>query len=293
MKYNYFAGCVVPQKENAYELSARKVAEKFGIEFAELAGSSCCGFFVDAVDHSAATILAARNLSLAEENGHDLLTLCTACYGHLTRVRTSLLSDSRLLDDVNKILGEVNRKIEKPPQVKHFTKALLEDVGLEKIRGAIKRPLSMLKVAPHYGCHILKPSDDMQLDNPENPKVLDSLTEVTGAECLNYTEKKLCCGAPVLGVDEKLSLTIAEEKLRSIKKTGADAIVTMCPFCHLQFDLNQSAIGQQFAEEFNIPVLHYTQLLGLALGLTPDELGICENRVPVDKILESLQTPFS
>lgn len=288
MKYVYFPGCVIPQRENNYELSARRVAEKFGIELIDLKGVNCCGFFLEAVDHLSAAALAARDLSLAEENGCDLLTLCPACFGHLTRIKTELLSDPKLQNTVNKALGEINKKFKGSSEVKHITKILLEEVGVEKIKETITKPLKQLRVAPHYGCHIMKPSDEIQFDSPENPKLLDSLLEATGVKCVNYMEKRLCCGAPIMGVDEKLSLEVARHKLKSIQKVGADAIVTVCPFCHTHFDLNQVRIEEDYSEKYQIPVLHYTQLLGLAQGFTPDELGLYENRVPVDNILSVL-----
>ena len=289
LKYSYFPGCVTPQKENAYELSMRKVAEKLDIQLMELAGANCCGFFVEPVDHVSATILGAGNIALMEESGCDAITVCPACFGHLTRVRNSLLKDATLKNEVNKALKEINKKFEGTSKIKHFASVLLQDVGIEKIKSTITKPLSQLKVAPHYGCHVLKPSDELNLDNPEDPKLLDSLVEVTGAKLVNYAEKKMCCGAPVMGVDEKLSLTIAREKLKSVKKAGADVMVTVCSYCHVHFDLNQLSIQEKFSEEYNIPVLHFTQLLGLAQGYTPEELGLYENRVPVDKILEILQ----
>lgn len=288
MKYAYFPGCVTPQKENAYELSARKVAEKLGMQLIDLEGANCCGFFVEPVDHLTATILAARDLSLVEENGFDAITLCPACSGHFTRVRLELLRDEEIRNRVNEALKEVNKKFEGSFKVKHFVNVLLEDVGIEKVRNSVTKQLSQLKVAPHYGCHILKPSAEIQFDNPEDPRVLDSLIKATGAECLDYVEKRLCCGAPVMGVDEKLALKILREKLKSTQRVGADAIVTFCPFCHLHFDLNQLTIREEFSEEYNIPVLHYTQLLGLAQGFTFNELGLYENRVPADEILSIL-----
>lgn len=288
MKYAYFPGCVTPQKENAYELSTRKVAEKFGIELLDLEGANCCGFFTEPVDHLTATLLAARDICLAEESKCDLVTLCPACFGHLTHVRLELLNDQKLRNIINEALKEINREFKGSSEVKHFVKVLLKDIGIPKIKKTIVKPLNRLKVAPHYGCHIMKPSDEIQFDNPENPKLLDSLIRVTGAKCLDYMEKRLCCGAPIMGVDEKLSLRIAREKLKSVQKAGADAIVTVCQFCHLHLDLNQLTIQDEFSEEYNIPVLHYTQLLGLAQGLDPEALGVYENRVPADKILTLL-----
>lgn len=288
MKYILFTGCVIPHRENAYELSARRVAEKLGIQLTDLEGANCCGFFLDAVDHLSAVVLAARDLSLAEEKGGDLITLCPSCSAHLTKVKAELLQDEELRSTVNEALGEINREFHGSSEVKHFNKVLLEDVGIEKISSTVTKPLNQLKIAPHYGCHILKPSDELLFDNPEDPKLLDSLVEVTGAECVDYMEKRLCCGAPVVGVDEKLALKITREKLKSIQRVKADAITTVCQFCHLQFDINQLAIEEEFSEKYEIPVLHYTQLLGLAQGFTPDELGLFENRVPVDKILSAL-----
>lgn len=284
MKYVYFPGCVIPQRENAYELSARRVAEKFGIQLIDLEDLNCCGFFLEPIDRLSAVAFAARNISLAEENGCDLLTLCPACFGHLTRVRTELLREHGLRKDVNRALGEINKKFEGSSQITHIAKVLLKEVGVEKIRETVIKPLKKIRVAPHYGCHIVKPSDEIQFDSPERPRLLDSLIKATGAECIDYLEKRLCCGAPVMGVDKNLALRILMKKLDSIRKVGVDVIVTVCPFCHTHFDVNQLRIE----EEYQIPVLHYTQLLGLAQGFNPDELGLWENRVPADNILSVL-----
>jgi len=287
MKYAFFSGCVTPLRENSYELSARRVIEKIGIELIELEGANCCGFFLDAVDHLSSSALAARNLCLAEEIGCDLLTLCPTCAGHLTRVRKELLEDSGLRGDVNMALKNINKRFDGSSQVKHITRIFIEDIGVDEIRSTVVKPLKQLRVAPHYGCHIMKPSDEIRFDSPENPKLLDSLIEATGVTCIDYMEKRLCCGAPIMGVDEKLSLEIVREKIKSIPN-GVNAIITICPFCHTHFDLNQGLIEQRYGETYRIPVLHYTQLLGLAQGYDPDDLGLYENRVPVDELLKLL-----
>jgi heterodisulfide reductase subunit B len=286
MKYVYFPGCVTPLRENAYELSARRVIEKLGIELIELKGANCCGFFLDAIDHLSSSALAARNLCLADEIGCDMLTLCPTCSGHLTRVKIDLLENPKLRRNVNAALEKINKKFIGSSEVKHIIRVFLEDVGIDKIRSTVTNPLKQLKVAPHYGCHIMKPSDEIRFDSPENPKLLDSLVEATGVKCVNYMEKRLCCGAPVMGVDEKLSIEIVREKLKSIQNAEVDAIVTICPFCHTHFDLNQVRIEEDYGETYGIPVLHYTQLLGLAQGYDPDDLGLYENRVSVDDLLD-------
>ncbi len=285
MKYAYFPGCVTPLRENSYELSARRVLEKLGVELVELEGANCCGFFLDAVDHLSSIVLAARNLCLAEDIGCHIITLCPTCSGHFTRVKAELSENPKLMNDVNRVLSSVNRRFIGSSEVKHIARVLVEDVGVEAIKKTVTKPLTRLRVAPHYGCHIMKPSTEIRFDSPENPRLLDSLIEATGVKCVNYMEKRMCCGAPVMGVDLKLSIEVVREKLRSIKKEKADAIVTICPFCHTQFDLNQSRIEEEYGETYEIPVLHYTQLLGLAQGYEPDDLGLYENRVMVDDLL--------
>jgi heterodisulfide reductase subunit B2 len=286
LKYAYFSGCVTPQKENAYELSIRKVCQKLGIELMDLENTNCCGFFMEPVDYRASLLLAARNLSLFDATGLDAITPCSACFGHLTRVRSMLLENDELRNSINQSLKRVDRIFVGSSKVKHFVGMLLQDIGIAGVRDSVIKPLSKLKIAPHYGCHILKPSDELHLDNPEDPKLLDSLIEATGAKCLEYPEKKLCCGSSAMNVDEKLAIKITKAKLDSIKKSGADAIVTVCPACHVHYDLTARAI---LKEATGIPVLHYSQLLGLAQGWSPQELGLFENRVPVDDLLEILQ----
>lgn len=289
MKYAYFPGCVIPYKENVYELSTRKVAQRLEIQLIDLKGANCCGLNLGPIDYLTSVVLAARDLSLAEEIGCDLVTLCNGCFGHLTKVRRELLKDQELRDAVNRILNNINREFEGKCEVRHFVQVLLRDIGSSKIREMVTRPVEGLRVAPFYGCHIVKPSDEIGFEDPEETILLDSLIKATGAECVNFVGKNACCGAPIVEIDEKLSLNIARDKLIQIKKTGAEAIVTICPFCHLQLDLNQLAIEEEFSETYNIPVLYYTQLLGLAMGFTPNELGLYENRVPVENILRAIR----
>ncbi len=286
MKYLYFSGCVTPQKENAYELSLRKVSQKLGVDLIDLEKANCCGFFMEPVDYQASLIMGARNLALIDEAGLNAVTPCPACFGHLTRVRATLLENEDLRNTVNQALKEINKKFVGSSQMKHFIGVLLQDIGVEKIKDTVSKPLSNLKIAPHYGCHILRPSNEVNLDDPENPQLLDSLIEITGAKCVDYPEKRLCCGSSAMNIDEALSMKIVKAKMDSIRQSGADAIVTVCPACHVQFDLTANAL---LSEKYGIPILHYTQLLGLAQGFSPQELGLYENRVSVDKLLEILE----
>ncbi|MDH5391093.1 MAG: CoB--CoM heterodisulfide reductase iron-sulfur subunit B family protein [Candidatus Bathyarchaeota archaeon] len=151
--------------------------------------------------------------------------------------------------------------------------------GAEKIRDAVKKPLKGLKVAEHNGCHVLRPKEYMGFDDPEDPKVLKALIEATGAECLDYIDEAQCCGAPTAGINDKIPLQLSREKLTHIRDVCAQALITICPFCHMMFETNQMRIERMYNEKFGIPTLHYPQLLGLALGLSPQELALDELRV--------------
>ncbi len=142
-------------------------------------------------------------------------------------------------------------------------------------------------MAEHNGCHVLRPAEYIGFDDPENPVILKKLIELTGAQCVDYMYETDCCGAPIIGVNDKIPLHLAGEKLRNVKAVGAQALITICPFCHMMFDLNQPRIERVLSETFKVPVLHYTQLLGLAMGFSPDELALKQLRVDASKILNA------
>jgi len=289
MKYALFLGCTVPVRALNYELAARKVGEKLGLEFLDIPEFSCCGFPVKSVDRMTFMLMAAENLSLAEEANLDICTLCSACSSVLTEVDKQLKENRALPSRINEDLSVTNRKYHGKIHVKHFVRILHEDVGLAKIKEMVKRPLSEFNFTAHYGCHYLKPSEVYgKFDEPENPRTLDELIRVTGAQSIPYEDKNECCGGGVLGVEEATALKIAALKLDHIKASGADALVLICPFCNIMYEGNQKKIEKQSETEFNLPVLYYPQVLGLALGIPPDELGFRMNRVKPREILSRL-----
>ncbi|MBN1784271.1 MAG: CoB--CoM heterodisulfide reductase iron-sulfur subunit B family protein [Candidatus Bathyarchaeota archaeon] len=290
LKYLMFLGCVIPYRISSYEISARKVLERLGVELVEMPEFNCCGLPIDSVAHDAMLVLAARNLCLAEEKNLNILTLCTGCAGTLRKVNKSLEADKKLKEHVNGHLKEIGMEFKGGKiVVKHLIQALIEDVSLEKIKDAVVKPLTGLKVAEHNGCHILRPAKYIGFDDPENPVLLKRLIEATGAECLDYMYETDCCGAPIIGVNDKIPLYLAGDKLRNVKSVDAQALITVCPFCHMMFDINQPRIERLLEEEFGIPVLHYPQLLGLAMGFTPQELALEELRVDATKLLNVSQ----
>jgi heterodisulfide reductase subunit B2 len=287
-KYLIFLGCAVPYRVSAYEISARKVLGKLGIELVEMPEFNCCGLPLDPVSHETMLILSARNLALAEKENLPILTLCPGCAGTLKKVTKVLKEDKHLREQVNSHLKEAGLEFKGTAVAKHITQVLTEDIGLENIKKAVVKPLTMLKVAEHVGCHLLRPKDYVAFDNPEDPKVLRNLIEATGATCLEYIDETECCGAPSVGVSDKVALQLARDKLSHVKLVDAQALITICAFCHIMFDTNELRIEKTFNEVYGIPILHYPQLLGLALGMTPEELAFNELRVNASKLIKQI-----
>ncbi|MBW1722802.1 MAG: CoB--CoM heterodisulfide reductase iron-sulfur subunit B family protein, partial [Deltaproteobacteria bacterium] len=225
MKYALFLGCTIPARSRNYELSARKVAEELGIELVDIERFICCGFPVKSAELKSGLLLGAYNLALAQERGLDVCALCSSCTSALTEAAHLLEQEGALREEINEGLARVGLKYEGGVKVRHFARILFKEVGLEEIRKHLKRSLKGFKVASHYGCHYLKPSDIYEgFDNPEIPVSLDRLVALTGAEVVDYANKTRCCGGPVLPVDEKTSLSVAKQKLDDIKAAGANVI---------------------------------------------------------------------
>ena len=287
-KFLMFLGCAIPYRVSAYEISARKILKNLGVELVEMPEFNCCGLPIDPVSHEMMLILAARNLALAEQKGLNIIALCPGCAGTLKKVKKTLKEDKTLLEEVNGHLKNAGLEFQGTVDAKHLMQALIEDVGLVKIKKAVVKPLTMLKVAEHNGCHILRPKEFIGFDDPEDPKTLKTLIEATGATCLDYMDETECCGAPSVGVNDKIALQLARDKLNHVKMVEAQALITICPFCHIMYDTNELRIEKMFNETYGIPVLHYPQLLGLAMGISPEELAFNELRVDVSKILNQV-----
>lgn len=286
MKYAFFLGCTIPARSRQYELSARKVAQKLGIELVDEEKFICCGFPVKSSDMKSAMVLGAYNIALAEKRGLDLCALCSSCTSALTEVAHHLEHDPEAKAEVNESLARAGLTIDKGTRVRHFARVLYEDVGMDKLKAHFTRSLEGLRIATHYGCHYLKPSEIYdRFDQVEDPHTLDDMIALTGATVVEYANKKRCCGGPVLAVDEKTSLAVAKEKLDDIAEAGADAVNLVCPFCSVMYDSNQKGIETAFNTTYNIPVLYLTQILGLAMGMDRKELGLNMNVVKTKEAL--------
>jgi len=272
MAYGFFLGCVAPHRYPGIESSTREVMKALGVDIVDLEGASCCPApgVTRSFDQQTWLALAARNLVIAERKGVDIITICNGCYGSLFDVAHELNHDADKRKKVNKILKEVGMEYSGSVNVYHFAEVFSREVGIEKIREKITRNLEGMKVAVHYGCHFLKPTSVKGLGDAERPRMLDELVEATGAESIDYPDKQMCCGAGggVRARAPEIAQAMTTHKLKMIHQAGGEFIVDVCPFCHLQYDKGQGEV------EHKIPVLHLSQLYGLAMGLDKSRLGI-------------------
>jgi heterodisulfide reductase subunit B len=281
LNYSLFLGCVIPNRYPMIERATRTVLHELHIKIFEMDGASCCpapGVF-KSIDRVMWLTLAARNLSIAEKTKTDVLTLCNLCYSTLMEVEQKIHGDRALKIKIQEILEKSGIIFKGTSRVRHIVDILYFDVGLPHLKQMMKLHLG-LKVAVHYGCHLVKPSDLRPFGGEcEHPRFFDDIVEITGCKSLDYPFKMQCCGAGggIRTTMKKVSLDFLLEKLRAIKSVDADCIVVCCPFCFLQFDLGQIEardLLQKDEEPFNIPVLYITQLLGLAMGIEPLRLGL-------------------
>jgi len=287
--YALFLGCTIPARQPNYELSARKALAKLEIELVDLANMTCCcPPPIQSIDFETSLAVAAYNICLAEEADLNLVTLCSGCFESLAMANAMLKENEQLKAKINTILSKTGKKFLGSKEVKHFLQVLMEDVGLKQLKQSVSKPLSNLKAAPFYGCHALRPSEFLKLDDPERPSILENLIKVLGAEVVEYRNKLKCCGGLLRGISDDLALNLAREKLVNTSKAGADCIVTLCPFCFVALDIGQMQIKAKFQETYDIPVLHYSELLALALGIDPKELALQTHKIKTDKILNKI-----
>ncbi len=288
-EFAYFLGCIMNNRYPGIEKSTRILFDKLGVGLKDMEGASCCpapGVF-GSFDRTTWASIAARNITIAEDQGNDIMTECNGCFGSLYETNHMLNEDEEMKEKINKVLAEVGREFKGEIKVRHFAEILYNDVGMDKLAEAVTKPLN-LNVAVHYGCHFLKPSSEIDIDDPIKPTILDELVELTGAKSINYKDKMMCCGAGggLRSRDLDVTADFTKEKLTNMREAGVDAIVNVCPFCHLQFDVGQVETNDKFGTDFEIPVFHLAQLFGLAMGLGGDELTLDAHQVCTDSAME-------
>jgi heterodisulfide reductase subunit B len=278
MKYSYYPGCAQHSTAVDYRISVEAVFSRLGIELDELENWNCCGA-LHVPDMAARTALSSR--TLASSKGLDVATPCNLCYSNLMRANTAL-EDNSLKSRINETL---NVKYDGSTKPKHLLEVIVKDFGLAKLGEHIKHPLK-IKAVPYYGCLLTRPEN--KFDSPENPKSLDNLIASLGAEPVKYYYKTKCCGGPILITNEDLALDLANDLLVMAKESGADCMVVTCPMCHLQLDAKQKAVESKYNIKIDMPVIYFTQLMGLAMGLQPKELGLDKHLVSTQKLIDKI-----
>jgi len=291
-KFAFFPGCLIPARHPAMEFAIRETLPKLGIEIVDLEGASCCPdpIYFKSKDKLDWLTVAARNLTLAEDKGLDLFTNCSGCTATLSE-SYHLLQDDGLRAQVNRRLERIGRKYRGTSRVRHIATVVRDEVGYDAIRDTVVRPLEGLKVAIHYGCHLLKPSRIMKVDNPDNPDVMENLVAALGATPVRHRNWYLCCGKACQ--TEDLPATMMRDLLTTVRDENADVLGMICPTCFGQFDHGQMKVGKRFGEDFGTPPIYYFQLLAFAQGVPYEDLGFERQRFKPEalKAYEGAGTP--
>jgi succinate dehydrogenase / fumarate reductase, cytochrome b subunit len=291
MKVAFYPGCVSKGACPELYASARAIAEPLGLELHELTEAPCTGAGVLSEQNpELADALNGLTLAMAEQNGADLMTICSTCQGVLSGVNHRLSNDLDRRKSVNDTIGLQGFTYAGTAKVKHLLWMLFEDIGIERVRSAIKRRLSGLKIAPFYGCYILRPAEALGLrERPERKTYLEQLIALLGAEPVEYRGATKCCGFPMLTFNREASLAMAGNHIIEAKDKGADLLVTPCPLCHLNLDGQQPDAAAVLKRDIGVPIFHLPQLLGLAFGLSPDELRLNRHVVATAGALEKIE----
>ncbi len=285
--YSYFPGCCMHEETPMYDSSARAVAKALDVELIELDDWNCCGSTpYTVVDELAAFCCCARNLALAEKRGFDLVAACSDCYLILSRTNQHFQHYPEIRAKITEALAAGGLEYHGTVRVRHILDVFANDISSDEIKSRVKVDLSNLKVAPYYGCQVVRPAPSF--DDLENPQSLDRLTESLGAKVVPYPLKARCCGGSLILSEDEIVLGLIRKLLENAQANSADLIVTVCPFCQVNLDAYQGAVNRRFKTNFHIPVLFFTQLMGIAFGIDRKTLGLHHNIVSADKILKTL-----
>ena len=282
-KYAFYPGCAAKGAAKELYESTVAVAQELNLELIELPQFSCCGAGVlEEVREAVDLVVNARNIAYAEREGLDVVTVCSTCLLVLKRTKYLLDNDRELKAKVNELLSEVGLEYKGKSEIKHFHWVLLEELGDDELSKRVKKPLTGLKIYPYYGCHTVRPYEILKFEPSENPNSLERIIRALGAEPVLGKRNLECCGFHAFWPAPKISMKLTGMNLKDAKDSGADCMVTPCPLCHMNLDANQKRALKEIGENFQIPVLHLPQLVGLALGIEPKKLGIQRNIVPVN-----------
>ena len=273
MEYAYYPGCSLETTGKPYDLSIREVFKALGVGLHDIEDWNCCGATMYmSVDKVVGFAVSARNLALAQNMGYDICTPCSSCYTTLRKTNKNIIDNPQTRTKVNEALKAANLSYDKIVDVRHPLDILVNDVGIDKILDACCYEIAGLKVAPYYGCMIVRP--ECHFDDMDDPQTMDRLLEALGTEVVEYPHKVRCCGGMLMTTFEEIALNLNNELLKSAEENGAEVIATLCPLCHMNLEAYQSQINKQYNLNHNIPIVYFSQLVGLALGIEPKKLGL-------------------
>jgi heterodisulfide reductase subunit B len=290
--YTYFPGCSCSSEggARAYTWSTQAVSQVLDIELIELDDWNCCGSTPSgSIDELGGFCMAARDLALAEKKGLDLVTPCSACYVILNRTNAYLKQYPKLKAEVDEALAAGGLEYHGTVRVRHIIDVVVNDIGYEAIQAKVKKPLSGLKVAPYYGCQVVRPN--LGFDHPESPQSLDKLIASLGGEPTHFPLKAHCCGGSLIITEEDMALDLVNKLLNSASSNGAECLITVCPLCQTNLDAYQGRAERKFKTSYKLPVLFFTQLMGIAFGLESKNLGLNKNVVPPYNVMERIYNP--
>ena len=289
MRYAYFPGCVAYDSCQELDSATREVAGILGIELVELPEAGCCGAGnLQEYNAEAARALNARTLSMAEAAGADLMTVCGTCQLYLSRANAEL-QDPATRDRSNALLAKTGRRYNGTVKVKHLLQVLVDEIGLETLRKHVRVDISALNIGAFYGCQILRPTDILQWENSDNPQSFERLIAALGGKPVLYEGRKKCCGFPITFVNEKASMTMNFKNMEEAQERGADVIATSCPLCHINLDMYQRKADKVGGRRLDLPILHLPQLVGLAMGISPKDLGLKRHLISTDSVVEAVK----
>jgi heterodisulfide reductase subunit B2 len=283
-RYGYYPGCSAESLGLSYHLSAIECMKALGGDMVELEDWNCCGtstYFH--VDELLAHVLVSRNLAIAEKAGLDFVCTCSGCYKNAYFTNKQLHEDPDLAEHINFALEADDLSLEGKVRVRHLVEVLLEDFGSEEIARRVTRPLTGLNVAPYYGCQLVRPNHGQ--GSVEWPMGFEELVRATGATAVDYAAKMRCCGSSLMISNREAALDMVHFLVRDAAERGADVIATICPLCQINVEVYQKQANREFGTDYTVPVLYFTQLLGLALGVAPGRLGIGKEVISADRAL--------
>jgi len=279
--------CTTPLFLKQYETSTNAVLGRLGVQLTDEA-LNCCGYPLKNYDYKAYVLASARNLSIAEKQKIDIMTFCNCCYGTLKEADQRLKEDRTLCDEINGKLEQEALKYEGNVKIQHIMEVFYHELGPDRIRKHIVKKFKGLKIAVHYGCHILRPRELVQFDAPGSAAVFDELVAMTGADLVPWHLQSECCGSPMWGIDDDLSAALTRKKIENARASGADYFCLACSYCQVQLDRVQRRLLDEGRITESMPSILFTQLLGLSMGIDPTDLGIGENQINISPILECL-----